>query len=113
MKCNHRGCWALYPKAWDQDKGLFPYIARSLEALRRRKTCQICALKGSLAAGGGVVGAGGRVSARPKMRLLERSRGTCGRGKTSNPGCCFNRITQCSYKVIRDISLEINRKPGV
>lgn len=53
MKCNHRGCWALYPKAWDQDKGFFPYIARSFEALRRRKACQICALKGSLAAGGG------------------------------------------------------------
>ena len=66
MRCNHRGCWALYPKAWDQDKGFFPYTARSFEALRRRKACQICALKGSLAAGGGVVGAEGRVSTRPQ-----------------------------------------------
>lgn len=40
--------------------------ARSFEALRRREACQICVLKGSLAAGFGVVGAGGRVSTRPQ-----------------------------------------------
>ena len=117
MICSHRGRWGLNPKVWDQGKGFIPYPGRSFGVLRKRATYQICALKGSLAAGGGPVGAGGRVGTRAL-------KGGC----WSGPDGHMVRATQLTSDLVffqwdrtaflksdqgHFIVTNVNRKPGV